>query len=309
MEGIVGNKNLPSISVIIAAYNSASFIKRAIDSVLAQSFHDFELIIVDDGSEDNTHEVVKKSIDGRIKYIKHDINRGEAAARNTGINAAGTDYIAFLDSDDEALPDRMEEQIRVLTGCPNEIGVVYTDMIRVGRDGKEKYISSPDITPGLKNGYRSALSGKSFKIGVGTCLFRKDCLKKIGGFDSKLPYYVDMDLFIRFSRRYGFLHIRKPLIKYRYEGADDPLWNLDKKISSWKYILDKYYSDIVKYPRILARHYFKMAFLWLAKDKKASREYSLKAIKISPFNAKYTLVFFASFLGQGVCANMVRRVM
>jgi len=100
----------PTISVIIPTYNRANFIDVAIKSVLNQSYQDFEIIIVDDGSTDNTEEIVKNFNDFRINYFFHKFNQGISAARNTGIKACQGKYIAFLDSDDEWLPEKLDKK-------------------------------------------------------------------------------------------------------------------------------------------------------------------------------------------------------
>ena len=105
----------PTVSIIIPTYNRAHLIGRAIQSVLNQTYQNFEIIVVDDGSTDNTEEMIKEfqKHDKRIKYIRHEKNRGGAAARNTGIKVARGEYIAFQDSDDEWLPEKLEKQMDV----------------------------------------------------------------------------------------------------------------------------------------------------------------------------------------------------
>lgn len=102
---------MPKVSVIIAAYNRAHLIGRALRTVLEQTYNDFEVIIVDDASTDNTENVIKSFDDARIKYIRHDKNKGAAAAWNTGIRASKGEYIAFQDSDDEWAEDKLEKQM------------------------------------------------------------------------------------------------------------------------------------------------------------------------------------------------------
>lgn len=126
------NKN-PTVSVIIPTYNRAHLVGRAIQSVLNQTYKDFELIIVDDGSTDNTEDIIKKyqKKDERIKYIRRKKNKGGSVARNTGINAAIGEYIAFLDSDDEWLTEKLERQMKVFKSTSSEVGVVYSGFFRI----------------------------------------------------------------------------------------------------------------------------------------------------------------------------------
>lgn len=120
---------VPTVSIIIPTYNRAHLIERAIESVLHQTYQDFELIIIDDGSTDNTDDIINKfqKKDDRIIYLKHDRNKGGSAARNTGIKASRGEYIAFLDSDDEWLPEKLEKQMDFFES--NNYGFIYCNMI------------------------------------------------------------------------------------------------------------------------------------------------------------------------------------
>ena len=114
------------ISIIVPTYNRANLIGRAIKSILNQTYQNFEIIVVDDGSQDNTEETVKIFGDRRIIYLKHKTNKGAGTARNTGIKTAKSEYIAFLDSDDEWLPKKIEKQIRKIKEASVNVGVIYT---------------------------------------------------------------------------------------------------------------------------------------------------------------------------------------
>src|SRR5258705_10332336 len=105
---------MPKVSVIIPTYNRAECLRSAITNVLNQTFQDFEIVVVDDSSQDHTREVVNSLDDKRIKYIRHERNKGVAAARNTGVSNAKGDYIAFLDDDDEWFPEKLKKQCAVL---------------------------------------------------------------------------------------------------------------------------------------------------------------------------------------------------
>ena len=117
----------PTVSVIIPTYNRAHLVGRAIQSVLEQTYKDFELIVIDDGSNDNTEYIIKEfqKKDKRIKYIAYKKNKGGSAARNAGIKSSKGEYIAFLDSDDEWLSEKLEKQIRLFSSMPAKVGVIY----------------------------------------------------------------------------------------------------------------------------------------------------------------------------------------
>ena len=133
---MIGKFGSPVVSVIIPTYNRAHLIGRAIRSVLDQTYQDWELIVVDDASTDDIPGIVKGFTDGRVKYIRHDENKGAAAARNTGIQAARGAYIAFLDSDDEWLPEKLERQVQAFESSDAQVGVIYTGTIAVSQSGE-----------------------------------------------------------------------------------------------------------------------------------------------------------------------------
>ena len=136
---------MPETSVIIPTYNRADVLSRAIESVLEQSYQDFELIIVDDGSTDGTESVVHQYDDDRLIYITQS-NAGANAARNRGIKAATGEYIAFLDSDDEFLPLKLARCVNVLSQAPPSCGGVYSSFRKI-RDGKVETVSIADPGP------------------------------------------------------------------------------------------------------------------------------------------------------------------
>jgi len=112
---------MPKVSVVIPTCNRPDLLPRAIKSVLAQTYQDFEIIVVDDGREKSSENVVAGIGDARLKYIKQTDKKGGSAARNTGIKAAAGDFIAFLDDDDEWLPEKLDKQVRGLDGCDKDV--------------------------------------------------------------------------------------------------------------------------------------------------------------------------------------------
>src|SRR5262245_45342203 len=121
------------VSVIIPTHNRADFLRGALSSVLNQTYQNFEIIVVNDASTDDTAKVVAAFEDERIRFIRHDTNKGGSAARNTGILASKCDYIAFLDDDDEWLPDKLRKQMEILLASPPEVAGVYTGCLDVDK--------------------------------------------------------------------------------------------------------------------------------------------------------------------------------
>ncbi len=192
----------PIVSVVIPTYNRATLIGRAIHSVLVQTIDDWELIVVDDASTDNTEEVVSSFEDFRIRYYSHQLNRGGSAARNTGIQKARGKYVAFLDSDDEWLPTKLERQLRLLETEESGVGLVYTGMIHVYQSGERTKISPRhrgDLTGDLL--LRNVVGSSS------AVLARKTVLESTGGFDTDLPSRQDLDMWLRISIHYDIEYV------------------------------------------------------------------------------------------------------
>ena len=122
---------MPQVSVIIPTYNRAHLLSRAIKSVLNQTFQDFEIIIVDDASTDDTDKLVVSFHDSRVRYIQHEKNHGGGAVRNSAIKQAQGDYIAFLDSDDEWLPEKLEKQMKLFNGTSKKVGLVSAGAVDI----------------------------------------------------------------------------------------------------------------------------------------------------------------------------------
>ena len=192
------------VSVIIPTYNRAAFLEKAIDSVLAQTYQDFELIIVDDGSTDNTADLVN-SFDRRIVYIFQD-NRGAAAARNSGIRAASYDLIAFLDSDDCFTAKKLELQLDAMQK-KSEYLVSHTQEIwfRNGCHLNQKKRHRKE------GGFIFSRCLELCAVGMSTIMARRQLFELVGLFNEDLPCCEDYDLWLRVSARYPFLLVDHPL--------------------------------------------------------------------------------------------------
>ena len=207
----------PVVSVVLPTYNRAPVISRAIRSVLDQTYRSFELVVVDDGSNDATLERVACLDDRRIRCIRLDRNLGAAAARNAGIEASIGRFVAFQDSDDEWLPEKLARQTQAFETCGAEVGVVYSDMERVHLDGTHTYHRSPRVVRGRlidpATGFYQVCN-----LGIQSTVMRRKCLAAVGDFNKGFRALEDLELFMRLSERFAFHHLPVPLVRY-YEST------------------------------------------------------------------------------------------
>jgi glycosyltransferase involved in cell wall biosynthesis len=283
-----------NLSVIIPTYNRAHLVGRAIQSVLDQTYQDFGLIIVDDGSTDNTEEVVKSFNEKRVRYIKHERNKGVSAARNTGIKATRSKYIAFQDSDDIWQPEKLKKQMAAFRSAPSKCGVVYTGFFRI-EGGKKTYIPSPTIAQKEGDIYNSLLKGNF--VTPQAAVVKRECLEKVGVFDERFSSLEDWELWIRISKYYHFKCIDEPLVT-SYSMPDSLLANQDAFIRGYELILEKHFEDIKKRGQ-LGSHYSNIGCsLCFSGELGRGRDYLIKAVVTRPLNIKILLLAFISLFGQ-----------
>ncbi|MCG8572147.1 MAG: glycosyltransferase [Spirochaetes bacterium] len=205
------------VSIILPVYNRPQYIQRSLESVLAQTFTDFELIIVDDASTDETSFVIKQYSDPRIKMITNKCNQGISYSRNRGIELATSAYIALIDSDDEWLPKKLEKQFRFLQKYP-ELRVVHTEEIWI-RNGKRVNQKKRHKKSGGDIFIRSL---ELCLMSPSSILLAKEIFNDYGFFDEKLIVCEDYDMWLRISANEKVGFIAEPLIK-KYGGHDDQL--------------------------------------------------------------------------------------
>lgn len=218
------------VSIIMPTYNRGYIIGRAIESVLGQTYKDFELLIIDDGSTDNTQEVVKGYSDSRIRYEWHG-HRGVSSARNQGLSLAAGGEIAYLDTDCSWRPKFLEVMKKVLNERP-EVEMVYCTyelIYQTFRNGE--WQDTGRTIKGEPYDYQKLLR-RNF-IELCTILHRRECLRKIGGFDERLACLVDWDLFIRLGNGCRVEFINQSLVSCYYrEKGDNLTFNADPLRSS-----------------------------------------------------------------------------
>jgi len=217
------------VSVVIPTFNRAWIIGEALQSVFAQTFRDFEVIVVDDGSRDNTAEVVKSFTDPRLKYIKKEPNAGFAAACNTGIRAAAGEYISTLDSDDLWKPDKLEREVGFLDAHP-EVQAVFSDLEKTDNGeftpsfmrrspNFSKFLAKESSLEGVAFGQRHAYLWllREVFIKPTAVTYRKEALLKTSLFDESRPSGSDWKILLEFSKSFRYGYIDKPLAVLRVQ--------------------------------------------------------------------------------------------
>lgn len=230
--------SIPVVSVIIPAYNAESFIRETIDSVLNQSFSEFEIIAIDDGSKDQTLEILKTIQDERLKVFSYP-NGGVATARNRGIEQATGEFISFLDSDDLWTADKLEKQLKALQEKP-EAGVAYSWTQFIDLEGNPLYTQDSVFFEG--NVYAQILVG-NFTANGSNMLIRRQFVEAIGGFDSEVRPAEDWDYAIRLAAVCPFVLIPEHQILYR-QTFQSQSSKIDVMEKSSLAIIDKAYRVV-----------------------------------------------------------------
>lgn len=278
----------PKVSIIIPVYNGEKYITHAIESVLAQTYKNFEIIIVNDGSTDSSFEKIKPYLTlPNIKYIEQE-NKGVAAARNTGIKNSTGELIGFLDQDDLWLPYKLQVQVDYLINNP-DVGLVHSS---------REYIYENEVKGPPASSWPTNVAGMCFKdlfirnqISVLTVLLRKECLNRVGLFDESISFADDYELWLRISRSYHIGYIDRIVSFYRYhEQNTSHNW-----VGMLRAELKVIETILMKFPEIyqelgdtvvknrLHELYYKTANFYLYLDKQESaRQYYWKALTIHP---------------------------
>lgn len=228
---------MPNVSVIIPAYNQGHYLGEAVRSVLDQTYQDFEIIIVDDGSTDNTADVAKSFSDPRVRYF-HQKNGGLSAARNTGIRNATGEYITYLDSDDLFLPEKFSLLVTKLESEP-ELGFVAGQAILIDENGQsldlifDKQIPRDPAQLLLHN-----------PLHVGSVMVRREWQARVGFFDETLRSYEDWDMWLRLARagcKMGW--VDQPVSLYRFHQAQMTR-DGQQMTTATLAVLEKTYNDL-----------------------------------------------------------------
>ncbi|GGG54703.1 glycosyltransferase family 2 protein [Bizionia arctica] len=263
---------VPYFSIVISVFNKEDFIYNTINSVINQTYSDFELIIVNDGSSDSSEDIIKSFSDSRIRYI-HQENQGAGSTRNNGIKLAKSNLIALLDGDDVWLPNYLESIFNAIKAFPNEH--IYTTAIAHNYPKKivpVTYNFSIDGGVSIKNYLKESL--KHTILTSSSIVFKKSVLETTGLFDTSIKSGQDTDLWIRIGMHYPIVFVNQVLVHYTYSDSSlsNSTFNLKAKPKFDKYYLEEEKNKDLK--KFIDKNRFSLAILSrLTGDKKSFEFY------------------------------------
>lgn len=296
---------MPLVSVIIPTLNRPDFLRAALQSVLGQTVRDLEILVVDDASSIDPRPVLAALDDGRIRYFRHDSNRGEAAARNTGIRNARSTYVAFLDDDDEWLPDKLRLQLDSFGRSPDAVACVYGGHVALrGRDGRELAREVPTRRGDLSR----ALLERNVIGPPSTVMVTRQCLERVGLFDESIAFGVDYDMWIRIARDHHFEVVPEVLVRYTVhpgQMSHDPFLIARGRAD----IKRKHAPSLRGGRRREARFYLSLGHqMSLLGHIGEARRAFLKALFFNPLQVRAGLYLVASLVGPRNIARLRRLV-
>ena len=278
---------MPKVSVVIPTYNRANLITKTIESVLAQTFRDFEIIVIDDGSTDNTMEIVSTF---PVKYVKQQ-NQGPGAARNKGIELSTGEYVAFLDSDDVFFKDTLAKNVAILDSHP-KVGISYGQAYATDEKGNILDIEPISKKSCIRQGWEELGNylRTGYHVTMSTVLVRRSCLEEVGGFKAAFRSgSEDLDLWIRLAKKCEVAYIAEPLAKW---GPLSRGFSSKRSLRDWENANSSIIESICNDAELSTRlsHLRPIAYFRLysnmarracrRKNMKTAREYLFRAVKV-----------------------------
>lgn len=282
---VTAAQGAPRVSVVIPTFRRPTFLVRAIASVRAQTLESWEMVVVDDNDPASDYRAETEAImhdyatDERIQYAKHARNCGGSAARNTGIQLARGQFVAFLDDDDEWHPEKLERQVACLEAAPADVALAYCRTRIVHGDGATSISTRAD---GISHQLREVLKRNS--IGSTSCVVcRRDALLEVGGFDEALPSKQDIDLYVRLAERFRFVFVDATLLTLHRHDEARVGRGVDSAIRAHEHFHAKYWHLIERFPDVLHYRLVSLGDLLLRAGRRAeARAILWRAWKLRP---------------------------
>lgn len=313
----------PLVSIVIPTYNRPGLLYRSLSSAIGQTYENTEIIVVDDGSQSNIRKVISCFDSGSVKLLEHDENKGGSAARNTGISEAKGEFIAFLDSDDEWLPTKIEKQMKEFEDSSEETGVVYCQFYTMHDDTGYAKSSNTDIkdNEGLPVGYYSGDVLPHLLRGwcpatTSQFIVKRECLSK-ERFDEKLASFQDYDLWIRLAMEYEFSYVEDELVVKHSHSGDQISSNIESRKAGIEQFFAKWEDEFLRncsqdeLERLIGTHFSEM--YWEntinAKDNIRRLQLFKKYLKNTPVGFKRRIILFLCILIFGKKAYSIPKLL
>ena len=225
----------PKVTVLMSVYNGGKYLREAIESILNQTFKDFEFLIIDDGSTDRTPEILQSYDDPRIKIINNERNIGLTKSLNKGLKMARGEYIARMDADDISMPERLEKELTTITN-DKEIGMVTSWIDEISQIVTHSDYSTRVRTTNFPEEIFYTLLFHNC-IAHSTVLFNKELVLSLGGYDESYEQSQDYDLWIKLSRVSKIVKLREVLVRRRSHENTISRTNIQQKVNADKIFL------------------------------------------------------------------------
>ena len=292
----------PRVSVIITTYNRPSYLEQAVESVLEQTYDDVELVVVDDHSRTPAREVLEDVETGplsEVECLRHEENRGANAARNTGLEAATGEFVAFLDDDDRWVPEKLQRQVDAFDRAPDDVGVVYTGA-RVIEEGADR---SERIPPPVDGDMTKALLCRNVVGTMSAVMVRAD-VARATPLDERFPSWADLEWYVRLSRKCAFVRLPEPLVVYEETSHGRLSDDFEKTKRSYVLYVEEFEPLAAKYGTRFKRKMRGWAAfrtgksaMW-AGEYDSARQYFTIALVFYPLEPEFYPFLFASLGGR-----------
>jgi glycosyltransferase involved in cell wall biosynthesis len=302
----------PLISVVLPTRNRAELLRRSVRSVLAQTFTDLELIVVDDGSSDHTPAVLASFHDDRLRVIRRDeLRSSAAAARNAAIRASRGALLAFQDDDDFWLVNKLARQLEVLRAAPEEAGLCLSGFIRKNFDGPQ-YVGGRHLMTVLdyRRGYCFGHRDTDYSlISTPSWLVKREALARAGMyFDEQFRSLDDWELGLRLTKVCAFVHADEPLFVQDRTQGTGMVYNEPALAGDTRLFVEKHGERWAGERRAQARHFYVIGKVTTQMPVAERRRWLWRAVRANPIHFKAWIAIGLSYLGEGVMARVTSRV-
>lgn len=293
----------PLVSAVIPTYNRPSYLRKAVESVRDQTYDSIELVVVDDHSEEPAREELAEMELNRfvdVTCIRHEENRGVNGARNTGIDVAAGEFVAFLDDDDRWVPEKIERQVARFRDTGDDVGVVYTGVRNIKADRTHEM-----IPPAVEGDITKALLCRNVVGSMSVVMVRTELAESVR-LDDRFPSWADLEWYVNLSRHADFERIPEPLVVYESRSHNRLSADVEKKGVAYELFVDEFAPLAKEYGALFARKMHGWAAFRFGSSAyyrghyAQARRYLALAVVLYPLEPQFFVLLFASLGGKPV---------